>query len=340
MEERPKVVRVGRIRGVTPALKIEREQLDKVNAELTVVDSGTEDEVIAAAKDADAILSGGAPMTRRVIEALPKCLVIVNYGVGYNTIDVDAATDNNIIVVNTPAPEWCVEEVSNHAIALLLMCAKKMALFNSWVKQGRWEECRANQAPMGSIHGQTLGLVGCGDIGSMTGRKAQCLHMKVLGYDPYVDKSRARENGITLVSLSQLLKESDYVSAHTLLNEETRHLFGENEFKQMKPSTYFINTSRGVVVDEPALVKALREKWIAGAGLDVFEHEPVNPDNPLLKMENVVVIPHSASYSDVAFRILSTMIGQEAARVLSGHWPKNPVNRIVKPKIALVEEIL
>ena len=140
------------------------------------------------------------------------------------------------------------------------------------------------------------------------------------------------------MNLPELLKESDFVSLHTFLNEETRHLIGEKELEQMNPDAYLINTARGPVVDEPALIKALQEKWIAGAGLDVFEKEPADPDNPLLKMDNVVVTPHSASYSDAAFKRLRISVGQEAARVLSGRWPRNVVNKTVKPKVNLVKE--
>ncbi len=335
MEKQFKVVRADRM-GSRAVMVEETEELAKVNAELVGVDCTTEIEIIEATKDADAILTGGAQMTRRIMEALPKCKVVIRYGVGYDTIDVDAATDNNIIVVNIP--DTCLEEVSNHAITLLLACAKKVAFFNDSIKQGRWAECKRAQAPMVSIHGQTLGLIGCGNIGRVTGRKAQCFSLRVLGYDPYVDKSLAKEYGITLVSLPELLKESDFVSVHTFLDKETRHLMGEKEFKQMKPTAYFINTARGSVVDEPALIKALQEKWIAGAGLDVFEKEPVAPDNPLLKMDNVVATPHSAAYSDASFKRQGTSVGQEAARVLSGRWPKNVVNKTVKPKVNLVRE--
>ncbi len=336
MERQFKVVRVDRISGLLATMAEETEELAKVNAELVGVDCATEDEIIEAAKDADAILTSQAQITRRVMEALPKCKVIVRYGVGYDTIDVDAATDNGILVVNIP--DFCWEEVSNHAIVLLLACAKKLVFLNNYTKQGRWAEGKRAQAPMGSIYGQTLGLVGCGNIGRMTARKAQCFGLRVLGYDPYVDESLAKEHGITLVSLPELLKESDYISVHTPLNKETRHLIGEKEFKQMKPTAYFINTARGSVVDEPALIKALQEKWIAGAGLDVFEKEPIDSDNPLLKMDNVVVTPHDASYSDAAFKRCRTSVGQEAARVLSGQWPKNVVNKTVKPKVNLVKE--
>jgi len=336
MERQFKVVRADR--GGSSAIMIEEaEELAKVNAELVGADCVTENEIIEATKDADAIITGGAKITRKVMEALPKCKVIVRYGIGYDTVDIEAATDNNIIVANVP--DFCWEEVSNHAIALLLACAKKLVLLNNYTKQGRWvEEGMRVMEPMVSIYGQTLGLVSCGNIGRMTARKAQCFGLKILGYDPYVDKSLAKEYRITLVSLPELLKESDFVSVHTPLNKETRHLIGEKEFKQMKPTAYFINTARGPIVDEPALIKALQEKWIAGAGLDVFEKEPIDSDNPLLKMDNVVVAPHSAGYSDASFKRLRTSVGQEAARVLSGRWPKNVVNKSVKPKVNLVKE--
>jgi len=313
----------------------EIEELSKINAEIVEADWDTEDDIIEAAKDADAILTDTAKVTRRVMEALPKLRVVVCYAVGYDTIDVDAATDNGILVVNVP--DYCIEEVSNQAITLLLVCAKKLGFLNNGTKQGRWIECTRALSPMGAIYGQTLGLIGCGNSGRMTAKKAQCLGLRILGYDPYVDKSLAREYGITLVSLRELLKESDYVSVHAHLNKETWHLIGENEFRQMKPGAYFINTSRGSVVDEAALIKALQEKWIAGAGLDVFEKEPVDADNPLLKMDNTVVTPHSAFYSDAALKQLRRSVGREVAAVLSERWPKNAVNKTVKPKVNLTE---
>ena len=220
----------------------------------------------------------------------------------------------------------------------LIACAKKLTLLHNLTRQGKWIEAKQAQPPMVAIHGQTLGLIGCGSIGRMAARKAQCFGLKVIGYDPYVDKSLAEEDKITLVSLPELLKESDFVSVHTFLNEDTFHLLGEKEFKQMRPTAYFINTSRGKVVDEPALIKALQEKWIAGAGLDVFEKEPVDPDNPLLKMDNVVVTPHDGSYSDEAWSLPQKLVLEEAIRVLSGRWPKNVVNTSAQPKVNLVKE--
>jgi D-3-phosphoglycerate dehydrogenase len=333
--ERPKVVRVDK-KIDRDYIKEEYEGLAKVNAELVLAECQTEDEIIEATKDADAVLTMFAPLTRRVMEASPKLKVIVRYGIGYDTVDVDAATDNGILVVNFP--DFCLREVADHTLALLLACARKVVYYNNLTKQGYWPEYSEQAQIIRPVYGETLGLIGCGNIGRTVARKAKCFDLRVLGYDPYVDKALAEEAGITLVSMSELLKESDYVSVHTFLSKSTWHLIGEKEFRQMKPTAYFINTSRGPVVDEAALIKALREKWIAGAGIDVFEQEPVQPDNPLLKMDNVVVSPHAAGVSQASVSNLRRRVGEETARVLSGHWPQNWVNKNVKPKVPLVKE--
>jgi len=332
MEKRGKVVRAD-WGGNRAVMDEEAAELAKVGADLVGADCRTEEDTIKAAAEADVILTASAQITRRVMEGLPRLKAVVRYGIGYDTVDVAAATDNGVLVVNIP--DFCWEEVSNHAIALLLACAKKLVLLNNKLKNEGWSASSRSMRPMVSVHGQTFGIVGCGNIGRMTARKAQCFGLTTLGYDPYADKSLAKEHGIALVSLPELLKESDFVSVHTLLSEETTHLLGEKEFRQMKPTAYLINTARGPVLDEAALIKALQEKWIAGAGLDVFDKEPVDPGNPLLKMDNVVVTPHSASYSEVAFKRLRTSVGQEAARVVSGRWPRNVVNKTVKPKVKL-----
>ena len=327
-----KVLRLDKSEVIFP-MKEELEELNKVNAEIIEADWSTEDDIIKAAAGVDVIMTDAAKMTRQVINSLVKCKLIVSYGIGYDHIDVDAATDNDIIVVNIP--DFCIEEVSNHTIALLLTCAKKLVFMNNSTKSGHWNECKQAQAPMGSIYGQTLGIIGCGKIGRLVAKKAQCFDLKVLGYDPYLSKAAALECGITLVSLPELLRDADYISIHTLGNQETRHLIGEKELRQMKSSAFLINTSRGSIIDEVALIKALEENRIAGAGLDVFEQEPIDPNNPLLKMKNAVVTPHSAYYSDNALIRLRTSVGKEAARVLSGQWPQNVVNKTVKPKVIL-----
>ena len=263
---------------------------------------------------------------------MPKLRAIIRCGVGYDVIDVPTATENGILVVNIP--DYCIEEASNHAIALLLSVAKKVLLLDGYVRRNHWDEAQTILCPMPSVSGQILGVIGCGNLGKSTARKAQCLNMSVLGYDHHMDKVEADRYGIELMSLSDVLERSDFVSIHLPLNKETFHFIGEKELRKMKPSAYLINTARGAVVDESTLIKALQEKWIAGAGLDVFEYEPVTPDNPLVRMDSVIMTPHTASYSDAAFQKLRRSTGQEAARVLMGRWPKKIVNKDVKPKFA------
>jgi D-3-phosphoglycerate dehydrogenase len=203
-------------------------------------------------------------------------------------------------------------------------------------RQSGWAYASNSLAPMGPIFGQTFGVVGCGNIGRAVAKKASCFGVEILGCDPYLEEKVATSAGIKLVSLTDLLKRSDYVSLHTPLTEETRHMISEQELRMMKPTAYLINTSRGPVVDEEMLIKALREKWIAGAGIDVLEKEPPSPSNPLLTMENVIVTPHAAYYSDDSVVRMRRSVGSEAARVLSGKWPKNLVNKGVLPKKLLM----
>ena len=323
-----KVYRVDRDGDRIPCIE-ETEEINRIGAELISVDSESEDDTIARAGAADAIITTGAKISRRVLENLPNLQVVVRYGVGYDTIDVDAATDNHVLVVNIP--DYCFDEVSNHAVALFLSCARKLSVLSGFTRQGRWAHAGSALSPTGPIVGQTFGVVGCGNIGRAVARKVTCFGLGVIGCDPYLDESVAADSGIRLVSLSELLRASDYVSLHTPLNKETHHMIGEN-LRMMKPTAYLINTSRGPVVDEDMLIKALRDKWIAGAGLDVLEKEPPASSNPLLAMENVIVTPHSAYYSDDSVERMRRSVGTEAARVLSGRWPKNLVNKGVQPK--------
>jgi D-3-phosphoglycerate dehydrogenase len=327
--KRLKVYRVDREGERSPGPE-ETEEITGIGADLISVDSNGEDETIARAGDADAIITTDARISRRVMENLPDLQVVVRYGIGYDTIDVGAATDNHVLVVNIP--DYSFEEVSNHAMALFLACARRLPVLDALVKEGNWVVASRNLAPMGPLAGETLGLVGCGNIARMVAKKALPFGVTIMGYDPYLDPGIAGAAGITLVSLSELLRNSDYVSVHTPLTEETRHMIGEEALRMMKPTAYLVNTSRGPVVEELALIAALREKRIAGAALDVMETEPPDPANPLLTMSNVIVTPHAAYYSNESVVRLRRSVGREAARVLSGKWPKNLVNRGVRPK--------
>jgi D-3-phosphoglycerate dehydrogenase len=331
-----KVMKVGNIMVRSGPTTREAEEFAKVNAELVEVFDANKNDVIAAARDADIIVMGSVPVARWIIEAAPKCIAIMCQSVGYDSIDIKAATENNILVVNNPSFEWCIEEVSNHAITLLLDCAKKVKFLDGMVREGRWAEAKKAQPWMGSIYGETLGIIGCGAIGRMVARKAKVFGLNIIGYDPYIMHPwLAKENGINLTSFEEVLK-SDFVTLHPDLNETSFHMMNEKAFAQMKPSAFLINTSRGKVVDEPALVKALQEKKIAGAGLDVFETEPLPKESPLMKMENVVLLPHSASYSTPAFDLAPINIAIEVTRILTGKLPKNVVNKSVTPRVKLV----
>jgi len=291
----------------------------------------------AALKEADVLLYGGVPITREMMAMSPKLIAVLFQTVGYDPIDLKAATEMNILVVNNPSFEWCVEEVSNHALTLMLACAKKLKTLDILVAQGRWTDAKKAQGVMGSIYNETLGIIGCGAIGRMVARKAKVFGLNIIGYDPYIMHPwLAKENGIQLVSFEEVLK-ADYLTLHPDLNETSFHMMNDKAFAQMKPSAYVINTSRGKVIDEVALVKALQEKKIAGAGLDVFEAEPLPKDSPLTKMDTVIMLSHSASYSTYAFSIAPISIAKEAGRILSGKWPLNPVNKEVTPRVKLVK---
>lgn len=295
----------------------------------------TPEKLIEHCRDADAILTPGQQFTREVIGKLEKCRALVRYGVGYDTIDVPAATDHGIVVVNIP--DFCQPEVANHALVHLLDCAKKITRLDRWIRAGNWGKDGNYRAPflspMGQIHGQTVGLVGFGAIAREFHRRLVPLDMQVLAYDPYVPAERGAALGVRMVPLDELMRESDYISIHVPLMPETHHLINAETLGLMKPTAYLINTSRGPVVDEQALIAALQSGQIAGAGLDVFEQEPIASDNPLLKMENVTLTPHSASFADETFQIMFRRVGEEAARALRGQMPNTPVNPQVREKL-------
>jgi len=282
-----------------------------------------EREMIERMRDADALVVAFSPVTRGLMSALEGLRTVVRTGVGYDVIDVRAATELGVIVVNIP--DIWVREVANHALALLLAWNRKIIDLDRQVRAGVWAGGISGERT-GALHGETVGIVGLGNIGSAFARRVAALEMKVIACDPYVDAGRFAALGVERVSLEALAERSDYVSVHTLLNAETRHLIGEKFFRRMKPTAILINTSRGPVVDEAALARALEEKRLAGAALDVWEEEPVRRDHPLLAMGNVIATPHAAYFSTAAVAAVPRRCGEEIARVLSGQRPLNVVN--------------
>ena len=304
----------------------EQEILQQIGAELTAYACRTEDDVIEHGRDADALLVGAAPISRRVIKHLTRCKVIVRYGIGVDVVDVAAATEHGICVANVP--DFCFDEVSDTAMSLILCVTRKVAMLDHAIRQGNWN--RQMAAPVHKLRGSTLGIIGLGNIGRMLVPKARAFGFRIIAYDPYVSKETARSFGVPLISLDELLERSDVVSIHTPLTEETHHLIGERELKKMKSSAYLVNTGRGAVVEVEALYRALKEGWIAGAGLDVIEGEPLKGDEPILALDNVVFTPHYASYTEEAYHELAVKTAEGAAQVLRGEFPKYFVNPEVK----------
>jgi D-3-phosphoglycerate dehydrogenase / 2-oxoglutarate reductase len=295
-----------------------------------------EDAVIDAGRGAGALLLSSGWASRRVIEALPDLRVISRYGVGYDRVDLAAATDHGVVVANVRTGGVFNQEMSNHAILLLLACAKKLLPLDRIARTARWGDRQPYMSPMVPIYDQVLGLVGLGDIGRMTAKKAQALDLTVIAYDPFTPPAVAEALGVELVTLDELLRRSDFVSVHCPLMPETQHLIGEAQFRLMKPSAYVINTARGPIIDEQAMIAALREGRIAGAGLDVLDKEPPSPDNPLLTMENVVLTPHCAGISDRGTYNVKKKAAENVARYLSGRWPESVVNPEVRQRLQLL----
>jgi D-3-phosphoglycerate dehydrogenase len=285
----------------------------------------------------DALLVVSSKVRREVIDRLDRCRVIVRYGSGTDNVDVERATERGIVVANVP--DFCLSEVADHTMALLLSTARKLILMDRYTRTGRWH-ARVEER-VRRIAGKTLGLVGFGSIAREVARRAIAFDLKVIAYDPYLDRARARSLGVEEVGLEELLQEADFVSVHVPLTNQTAHMIGEKQLRMMKPESLLINTARGGVVDEAALVRALSEGWIAGAGIDVYENlpmfdpEPAYTRHPFFDLENVVLTPHSAGTSIEALDELMLDGAREAITVLSGRPPQNWVNPGVVPRSPL-----
>jgi D-3-phosphoglycerate dehydrogenase / 2-oxoglutarate reductase len=309
----------------------ERDQLTALGAELRFAKATSEDDLIAACEGADVVMAFGLfPFTDRVFGALPRLRFLQQCTVGYDRVDVEAATRHGVMVANSP--RFCSEEVSDHAAMLILACARKLSHQVHIAARHGWDRPAtvAAMGPVQRMRGKTLGFVAFGRIARLTAEKLAGFGMRYITHDPYLQPADVRRWNVELVSLDELCRQSDFISMHALLNASTRRFFGEAQFRAMKPTAFFVNTSRGATVDEAALIRALREGWIAGAGLDVVESEPAAADNPLLKMTNVVITPHTAGYGQEAFADNRRDTIDEVARVLGGGWPNALVNPDVR----------
>jgi len=306
----------------------EREVLSKLDVELVKFQCRTEDDVIKYCGDADALLNQYARIPRRVIDSLSNVKIIARYGVGVDNVDLKAATEKGIFVTNVV---YDICDVADHVLALMLSLIRKVPWARQSVKGGKWDWKEFQ--PIARITGKTVGIIGFGRVGREVAARIKGFGTHVIAYDPYVSREIFEKSDVKNVDLETLLKESDAITIHVLLSDETRHMIDENRLRKMKKTAVLINASRGAVIDENALYKALKEGWIAGAGLDVLEKEPPARDNPLFELDNIVVTPHMAWYSTSSLTEIQTKAAEEVARVLSGKLPVSLVNKDVLKSI-------
>lgn len=311
-----------------PNLDDEEEVLRPLGIELRVADAKDRRAFLVEVAAADVLMNEYAPLSAETIGAAQRCLAIVRYGVGVDTVDLAAATKAGICVANVP--DYGTQEVALHAFSLLLAVHRRLRTYDAGIRAGRWPAGPSVTPPIRRIHGLTLGIVGFGRIGRSVAAYAAPLGMHLLTFDPYVSRTAAAEAGATLVDYPTLLRQSDMLSFHAPLGSDTRHLLGEEELRMVKPTAVVVNTSRGALIDTLALARALREGRLAGAGLDVFESEPLAADHPLRETPNTILTPHVAWYSEEARRALKRSVAEEVARVARGEWPRSLVNQDVK----------
>jgi D-3-phosphoglycerate dehydrogenase len=314
---------------------LEMETLGALGVEIVELSGTNEDEMVKAVADADAIYAKGRPrISAKVIEAGKKLKVVSIGSVGVDSIDVDVATKLGIPVTN--CPDTFIEEVADHAMTLILASWRRLVVQDQMVRKGEWAKARPMLYQFPRLRGMTLGFISFGHVARAVARRAKPFGFQMLAYDPYIEELVMSEYDVQPVSYGELLERSDIVSMHAPGTKDAHHLMKEQHFKKMKKTSLFVNTGRGSTVDEAALIKALQEGWIAGAGLDVMEVEPIGNNNPMLGMDNVIMTAHVASASarfDVARK---RRAGAELALVLSGKWPRSCVNPMVLEKSKLL----
>ena len=302
----------------------EHEALSKLNVNLVKFQCKTEDDVIKNCRNADALLNQYAPMTRRVIENLKKAKIIARYGIGVDNVDLKAATEKGIFVTNVI---YDICDVADHTVALMLSLIRKIPWAYQSVNAGKWD-WKILQ-PINRINRETVGIIGFGRVGREVAARIAAFGVNIISYDPYLPLEIFEKSSVKKVDLETIFEQSDIITIHVTLTNETRHMIGLDQLRKMKKTAVLINASRGAVIDEKALYTSLKEKWIAGAAFDVSEKEPPAADNPILKLDNVIVTPHMAWYSLASLTEIQRKSAEEIARVLSGQLPVNLVNKEV-----------
>jgi D-3-phosphoglycerate dehydrogenase len=303
--------------------QIAKERLRSLAVVKTVQDE-TGKELGRVLRDAAAvIIDADTNISPDVLEEMKKCRIIVTASVGFDHVDLKAASSKRIYVSN--APGYCAEEVADHTLGLMIAVTRKILILNKSTREGRWDDWQAAE-PVFRLRGRTLGVIGLGRIGTAVALRAKALGLNVIAYDPYIPIGRDVSLGVRSVDYASLLRESDVISLHVPLTEETRHMIGSSEFKKMKNGVFIINTARGAVIDAKALVESLRSGKVAGAGIDVFEKEPPDQDDPLLRIDTVVVTPHTGFLSVESQRDRQTMAVDEVERILRNEAPRSALN--------------
>lgn len=305
-------------------INIETEVLSAADLEVELLQCRTEEDLISQCKDANILINQYAPITENVMKSLTNLKLVIRYGVGVNNIDVSAATKFGIQVCNVP--DYGMNEVADHALALMLSLTRKVVMMNNYTKNTEWDFKKS--IPIRRLNTLTVGVVGLGRIGRNFATKAYALGCNIIGYDPYYIPSDEDGVGfITSVSIEELIQQSDIISIHCPL-EGAQNLFNEEAFKNMKNTALIINVARGGIIDEVALDEALENREIAGAALDCVEFEPMSPDSPLLRHENLICTPHMAWYSEEAEAELKRKVAEEAVHFYKGEQVKYPVNKL------------
>jgi D-3-phosphoglycerate dehydrogenase len=318
---------------------IERAIVEGAGMELVALQCKSEKDVIDQARDAHAILNQYAEVRARAIDALPDLKVISRYGTGVDIVDVAAATRKGVQVTNAPN-DWCAHEVADHAVALLLALIRKLKAYDLSTRRGVWHWNSGR--PIHRIQGAVLGLLSFGAIAQKIAHRMASFGATIHAHDPFQSDEALRSAGAIAVSFDELIEKSDYLVIQAPLTDKTRGLFGERELRRMKPHSILINTARGPIVQDSALHRALTEGWIAGAGLDDIEEEPAKKKawaatNPLFKLDNAVITPHAAYYSEESIALVREIAASEAVRVLRGESPRYPVNQVIESKTGRAE---
>ena len=304
-----------------PSLDPAKKALEEANAEVVQAPSSSEEDIIKAAENADAILVTYAKLNENILRSLKNCKAIGRFGIGVDNIDLKVAGELGISV--NYVPDYCLDEVSDQAMAMIISMARKIPQSNKLVQSGRWEMPAV--VPMYRLRGKTVGLIGFGNIPRLMTPKAQAFGFDVIAADPYAPKELFEKYGVDSVSMDELYERSDFISVHAPLLPETKGLVNKEAFKKMKDTAIIVNTARGPLINEQDLIEALDNNEIGGAGLDVVENEPLPKDSPLIGRDNVILAPHTAFYSVEALEELQSKAASDVARVLNGEEPVYPI---------------